>query len=160
MWCHTELAVAKELRKRIYSLDLAGGLAADPVIDSVQGIKFSTSLGAGTSRLVEALRLDGLAGVSSARWARDRPPYPGLAAMSTDDAGVFFGRDEDVQGLMLRVSRLGQQEGDLVVVIGPSGAGKSSLVRAGLVTQLAAQASDWAVVEPFEPGGPKSTRTG
>ena len=78
--------------KRISSLDLAPGLAADPSINSLQGVKFESSLAAGEARLVEALRLDGLAGLSSARWSRDRPPYPGLAAMSAEDAGVFLAR--------------------------------------------------------------------
>ncbi len=118
----------------------------------MQGVKFESSLAAGEARLVEALRLDGLAGLSSARWSRDRPPYPGLAAMSAEDAGVFFGRDAKLAEVLGRVNRLGQAEGALVVVIGPSGAGKSSLVPAGLAARLAVQPSDWAVVEPFEPG--------
>ena len=73
--------------------------------------------------------------------------------MDVPDAGVFFGREEEIRGLAARVDGpLGQRDGDLVVLIGPSGAGKSSLVRAGLAARSAAPGSGWAVASPFEPG--------
>ena len=73
--------------------------------------------------------------------------------MDVADAGVFFGREDDVRDLEDKVNRpLGQPGGDLVVVMGPSGAGKSSLVRAGLVARLAVPGSGWVVAGPFEPG--------
>ena len=73
--------------------------------------------------------------------------------MDVADAGVFFGREEEVRSLVARVDGpLGQPGGNLVVVMGPSGAGKSSLVRAGLVARLAVPRSGWVVAGPFEPG--------
>jgi WD40 repeat protein len=160
-WCHAELLVAAELGKRIYPLDLSPGLAPHPLLGSVQGITFDTALGDSVRRLNDRLKLDGLAGAGWLRLARGRPPYPGLAAMDTADAGVFFGRDDDVQRLRDRVDRpLGQRDGDLVIVLGPSGAGKSSLVRAGLAARLAVPGSGWAVAAPFEPGlGPLNRLT-
>lgn len=56
-------------------------------------------------------------------------PYPGMRAFGADDA-LFFGRDEEVSDLVLRVSRQG-----LLVVIGPSGVGKSSLLEAGVARE-------------------------
>ena len=66
------------------------------------------------------------------------------------DAGVFFGREEEIRDLLARVDGpLGQRDGDLVVVMGPSGAGKSYFFT-GLAARLAQ--SGWAVAGPFEPG--------
>jgi hypothetical protein len=136
-WCHAELAVAAELGKRIYSLDLARGLAPHPLLQPLQGIRLEVALEASSQRLVDSLDADGLTGSSRLRWERGRPPYLGLAALEVADTGVFFGRENDMQGLLARVDRpLGQRGGDLVVVVGPNGAGKSSLVRAGLAARL------------------------
>ena len=153
MWCHSELVVATELGKRVYSLDLAPGLPPHPLLQSLQGIRFETTIDASIQRLTGNLGLDGLAQSTRFKWERGRSPYPGLAAMDVADAGVFFGREEEVRSLVARVDGpLGQPGGNLVVVMGPSGAGKSSLVRAGLVARLAVPRSGWAVTGPFEPG--------
>ena len=152
MWCHTELAVAIELGKRVYSLDLAPGLTPHSLLGSLQGIRFETSIDASVQRLTGNLDLDGLAQGTRFRWERDRAPYPGLAAMDVADAGVFFGREEEVRRLVARVDGPLGPGGNLVVVMGPSGAGKSSLVRAGLAARLAAPRSGWVIADPFEPG--------
>ena len=152
MWCHTELAVAIELGKRVCSLDLAPGLTPHSLLGSLQGIRFETSIDASVQRLTDNLGLDGLAQGTRFRWERDRAPYPGLAAMDVADAGVFFGREEEVRRLVARVDGPLGPGGNLVVVMGPSGAGKSSLVRAGLAARLAAPRSGWVIADPFEPG--------
>ncbi len=58
-------------------------------------------------------------------------PYVGLRAFQRHDAGLFFGRDAEVQEVVTRLVRCG-----IVAVVGPSGIGKSSLVRAGLLPAL------------------------
>jgi WD40 repeat protein len=152
-WCHSELVVASELGKRIYPIDVAPHLQPHPLLQSLQSIRLDTTIDASIQRLTDSLALDGLAGGIRFRWERGRPPYPGLAALEVADAGVFFGREDDVRDLLARVDGpLGQRDGDLVVVMGPSGAGKSSLVRAGLAARLAVPHSGWAVASPFEPG--------
>ena len=66
-------------------------------------------------------------------------PYVGLAPFSERDTRIFYGRDELVRQLMLRLwERL--DDGGILVMVGASGAGKSSLLRAGLMPQLAAGA--------------------
>jgi WD40 repeat protein len=153
MWCHSELVVAADLGKPIYSLDLGPDLPPHPLLGSLQGIRFDSTIDASIQRLADSLDLDGLAESTRPRWQRGRPPYPGLAAMDMADAGVFFGREGEVRDLRARVDGLlGQRDGDLVVVMGPSGAGKSSLVRAGLAARLAVPGKGWAVASPFEPG--------
>jgi WD40 repeat protein len=153
MWCHSELVVAIDLGKRIYPFDLCPDVPPHPLLQSLQAIRLDTVIEASIDRLVGSLDSDGLAGAFKLRWQDGRPPYPGLAAMDVADAGVFFGREDEIRGLVARIDGpLGQRDGDLVVVIGPSGAGKSSLVRAGLAPRLAAPGSGWVVAAPFEPG--------
>src|SRR5436309_936403 len=60
-------------------------------------------------------------------------PYPGLRPFEADDADYFFGRDRQVDELLLALS-----DHRFVAVLGLSGSGKSSLVRAGLVPALKA----------------------
>jgi HEAT repeat protein len=153
LWCHTELAVALELGKRVYSLDLSRDLTTNRVASDLQGIRLESTLEASIRRLIDALRHDGLGDRIVFRWDSRRPPYPGLAAMDVEDAGVFFGRDPDLATLLARVEGpVGRLDGDVVLVTGASGCGKSSLVRAGLVARLSSPQSRWVVLEAFEPG--------
>ena len=71
---------------------------------------------------------------------KDKPnaePFPGLAAFTEEDAGIFFGRDADiVRGLdKLRILRRNRRP-RLLVIQAASGAGKSSFLRAGLWPRL------------------------
>jgi hypothetical protein len=67
-------------------------------------------------------------------------PYPGMESFRPEDARFFYGREKQIQEIVVR---LHQQ--DFLVIIGPSNSGKSSLVFAGLLPQLA--------VNPYwEPG--------
>jgi len=76
-------------------------------------------------------------------------PYRGLLAFREQDAALFFGREEASADLWARL-----RKSPLVSVLGPSGSGKSSLVFAGLLPKVRAEA-DWAVTslrpgrEPF-----------
>ena len=66
-------------------------------------------------------------------------PYRGLLPFEERDARVFYGRSGLVRQL---VQRLLEQldSGGILLMVGASGAGKSSLLRAGLMTALAAGA--------------------
>ncbi|MFW0788805.1 AAA family ATPase [Gordonia sp. CPCC 205333] len=61
-------------------------------------------------------------------------PYAGLAALTSDDRAVYFGRDEVLADLAELIELAAVESGTpaLVVVTGVSGAGKSSLLGAGL----------------------------
>lgn len=66
----------------------------------------------------------------------DEPvPYRGLLPFEAEHARFFFGRDVDIARLM---EKLGRQP--FVAVVGASGSGKSSLVKAGLLPNLKANA--------------------
>lgn len=78
-------------------------------------------------------------------------PYPGLRPFQRDEIDIFFGREEHVDQL---ITRLGKTQ--FLAVIGSSGCGKSSLVRAGLLANLATgflakAGTRWWVVE-MRPG--------
>jgi hypothetical protein len=69
-------------------------------------------------------------------------PYKGLEAFHEADADRFFGREAVIDRLWQRCGNFSPTSGDasplrLLPVIGPSGCGKSSLVRAGLLPELA-----------------------
>ena len=58
-------------------------------------------------------------------------PYPGLRPFSDEEAGIFFGREEQVDHMLTRL-----ETHHFMAVVGTSGCGKSSLVRAGLIPAL------------------------
>jgi len=78
-------------------------------------------------------------------------PYPGLRPYDVDEFGSFFGRDRQIDELLVRL-----RDHRFVAVVGLSGSGKSSLVRAGLIHKLqvghlASAGSRWRVAL-FRPG--------
>jgi serine/threonine protein kinase len=84
------------------------------------------------------------------RYTETRNPYKGLAAFQEKDAADFYGRASVVRHLIEALSG-----SDFVAVVGPSGIGKSSVVRAGLVPALRADAlegsGNWLIAD-FLPG--------
>jgi WD40 repeat protein len=60
-----------------------------------------------------------------------RNPYPGLRPFDVHEFESFFGRDQQVDELLVRL-----RDHRFVAVVGLSGSGKSSLVRAGLIHRL------------------------
>jgi WD40 repeat protein len=75
-------------------------------------------------------------------------PYPGLNVYDFSGKGTkpLYGRDDARRDLLSFVDG-----NSLTVITGASGTGKSSLMRAGLMRDLAAR-SDWCVIPPFRPG--------
>ena len=82
----------------------------------------------------------------------DKAPYPGLRAFLPDESPIFFGRRQETRALL---EQLATPEGRFVAVVGASGSGKSSLVAAGLLPALEANAipgSDRWLVIRCKPG--------
>jgi hypothetical protein len=75
------------------------------------------------------------------------PPFIGLRPFEYSDRKYFFGRDDELDALELRV-----KQNRFVAVVGRSGCGKSSLIRAGLRPRLEKVADHrWCWIE-IRPG--------
>jgi hypothetical protein len=97
------------------------------------------------------LLLAGIRGTAPAEAAALREaicPYRGLLPFREEDAGLFFGREEEIKELVGKV-----REHGLVTLVGRSGSGKSSVVYAGLIPALRRRADGrtWAVMS-LRPG--------
>ena len=75
-------------------------------------------------------------------------PYRGLLTFREEDAGLFFGREDEVKEFVAKV-----RDQSLLTLVGRSGSGKSSVIYAGLIPALRRRADgrSWAVVS-FRPG--------
>jgi WD40 repeat protein/tRNA A-37 threonylcarbamoyl transferase component Bud32 len=82
--------------------------------------------------------LGGGSSAAALREVEERSPYPGLSSFTEEDAGRFFGREQEVEALWRRL-----RDRKLLAVIGPSGTGKTSFVRAGVV---AGRPEGWAAI--------------
>ncbi len=58
-------------------------------------------------------------------------PYPGLRPFKREESDIFFGREEQTDQLLEKLSQT-----RFISVVGLSGCGKSSLVRAGMIAAL------------------------
>ncbi|MFQ3456295.1 AAA family ATPase [Bradyrhizobium sp. UFLA01-814] len=70
-------------------------------------------------------------------------PYPGLRPFRKDESDIFFGRDDHISEMIVKLSK-----SHFLCVTGSSGCGKSSLARTGLMNHLEAgflpgEGSDW-----------------
>lgn len=87
-------------------------------------------------------------------WPEGKSPFPGLRSFTSQDSEIFFGRSYETGKLVRHVAA-----NRFVAVVGASGSGKSSLVGAGLLPHLVANAissatigsKDWIIVR-FTPG--------
>ncbi|HMZ22027.1 MAG TPA: hypothetical protein PLD20_29105, partial [Blastocatellia bacterium] len=77
-------------------------------------------------------------------------PFPGLRPFKETESHLFFGRDEQIEKVVVKLA-----EKRFLAVVGTSGSGKSSLVRAGLISALrsgtmAGAGHKWRIAE-FRP---------
>jgi WD40 repeat protein len=150
-WCFAEVSLARSLGKPVFTVALDGA-ARLPLLDDVQWVTLSEGETAFT-RLWAGLRRAGLDPSDSFSWDPDRSPYPGLEPFTSEDAAVFFGRDQEIDRLLeLLQPTLQRGAGRCVAVVGPSGSGKSSLVHAGLVPRLERLKDRWVLVPSMSPG--------
>jgi WD40 repeat protein len=83
--------------------------------------------------------------LSAPEISKDNNPYRGLDSYEVNDKKLFFGRDEEVNGLLSQL-----ESSPLVAVVGSSGAGKSSLLKAGVIARL--DSSRWEILPVIRPG--------
>ncbi|MGI2177320.1 winged helix-turn-helix domain-containing protein [Shewanella frigidimarina] len=73
--------------------------------------------------------------VTTQQW-QGTSPFPGLRAFDTNDSNVFFGRSEQVDTLLNRITKQIEFGRAFCLILGPSGTGKSSLINAGIMPNL------------------------
>jgi WD40 repeat protein len=155
-WCFTE-AVTATFRGKDFVGVLTGDLpagsldVAPPIVHERQRQPLDLATGAGWEDLLHALDRSGL---DPNKWfsiPEGVAPYPGFVAFEEKDAGVFFGRDQEITEYLEALNLLkGPNRAQALVISGGSGSGKSSLLKAGLIPRLRRQPG-WLVVPPFDP---------
>src|SRR5262245_44823503 len=154
-WCFTEAVTATFRGKDVVGIetedlstdDLAG---APPILHERQRVRLRDGDNRAWQEVLEALDRSGL---DPDDWFSIPPnvgPYPGLVAFDEKDAGVFFGRKQEITEYLGILDTLrGPDRSQVLVISGASGSGKSSLLRAGLIPRLQRK-RDWIVISPFE----------
>src|SRR6516164_5094161 len=154
-WCFTEAVTASFRGKDVVGIetedlttdDLAG---APPILHERQRVRLRDGDNRAWQEILEALDRSGL---DPDDWFPIPPnvgPYPGLVAFDEKDAGVFFGRKQEITEYLGILDTLrGPDRSQVLVISGASGSGKSSLLRAGLIPRLRRK-HDWVVISPFE----------
>jgi WD40 repeat protein len=151
-WCFLEVGLARSLGKPVFPLRLEDDAWLELLKDA-QWVDLAEGERA-YARLWEGLRQARLDPIDSFDWDPTRRPYPGLQSFALQDAGVFFGRGDEINRLLVFLQPILQSgvAGRLVAIVGPSGSGKSSLLRAGLLPRLEKLKERWVVVPPVLPG--------
>jgi WD40 repeat protein/serine/threonine protein kinase len=135
-----------ELRRRAEAAPALRGDVLGPLLPVVEGCLARDEAARPTARrLVESLQ--GILGGATLDSATrpDRAPFRGLAPFSEEDSTSYFGREDEVLGVVERL-----REQPLLAVVGPPGVGKSSFLMAGVVPRLREQRR-WTVVH-LRPG--------
>ena len=155
-WCFAE-AVTATFRGKDFIGVLPGDLpdgaldVAPPIVHERQRLRLDLATGAGWEELLHALDRSGL---DPSHWfsiPAGVGPYPGFVAFEEKDAGVFFGRDQEITEYLDALNLLkAPARAQALVISGSSGSGKSSLLKAGLIPRLRQQ-PDWLIIPPFDP---------
>ena len=157
-WCFAEITQARALGKTLFPVVVAPCRA-----DTLRAALFNdhqiidlTASGEDEAfaRLFRGLKGAGLDPSDNFDWDPSRPPFPGFDHFKKEDAGIFFGRDEEIRGVIDKLNALKiKGEPRFLILAGPSGSGKSSVVRAGVIPRLARDPSRWVVVDPLRREG-------
>ena len=151
-WCFVEIAQAKALGKAIFPITISP-CRVENILNDRQVIDLTA---VGRTKPSTTLRRPPRRGARSGGQfplGPEAAPFPGLNYFDAKDAGIYFGREDEVRQVIETLTRMQRQgEPRLLVVVGSSGSGKSSLVRAGVLPRLGKDRSQWALVDPFRPG--------
>ena len=155
-WCFTE-AVTATFRGKDFVAILPSTLpensfeAAPPIVHERQRKPLDLETGAGWDEILYALDHSGLDPTEWFVLPVGVGPYPGFVAFEEKDAGVFFGRDQEITTYLEELNLLkAPDRAQALVISGGSGSGKSSLMKAGLIPRLRQQ-PDWVIIPPFDP---------
>ena len=154
-WCFTE-AVTADFQGKDFIAVLPNELpdtvfqGAPSVVNDRQRQLLDFSTGFGWSDLLHALDNSGLDPNQWFAIPKQVGPYPGFVAFEEKDAGVFFGRNQEITQYLNILKTLKSPDlAQAFVISGGSGSGKSSLLKAGLIPRVRRQ-TDWLVIAPFD----------
>ena len=151
-WCFAEYTQARALGKTIFPVTIAP-LDRARVAAEIQGLELIDGDPAGRRQLLRRLREVAAEFAFGLDWDRSRAPYPGIHAFEAADAPVFFGRDQALREVLERIEARRVQGGlRALFIVGGSGSGKSSLLKAGVLPQLARPNGRWLVMPCLRPG--------
>jgi hypothetical protein len=154
-WCFTEAVTATFRGKDVVGIETedltSDDLArAPPILHERQRVRLRDGDDQAWREILEALDRSGLDPDDWFPIPSNVGPYPGLVAFDEKDAGVFFGRKQEITEYLSILDTLrGPDRSQVLVISGGSGSGKSSLLRAGLIPRLRRK-PDWVVINPFE----------
>lgn len=148
-WCFAELAYAKAMGKEFFPIRIDDSNDVPSLVAERQAINLSDQNV--WQRLKKGLEDAKLAPHDDFFWDISECPYPGLEPFTENHAGVYFGRDTEIQDLRETLNRMRSVgEPRLLYVVGASGSGKSSLVRAGLLPRLKTkETGQWCLFRTF-----------
>ncbi len=150
-WCFAELQQARALGKVILPIVISP-LGDGYVLPDIQAVDLIDWKQDGLARLAQRLQAITNELARGFRLDPSRPPYPGIHAFEAEDAAIYFGRDDETRAIIEKLdARLTQGGARFLMVIGASGAGKSSLLRAGVLPQLARRRSHWLLMPVMRP---------
>src|SRR5499433_397473 len=150
-WCFAELQQARALGKLIFPI-VCAPIGDRKVLTEIQAVDMLDWDAGGLERLEQ--RLQAISSELARGFTLDpqRSPYPGIHASEADDAAIYFGRDDETRALIEKLDARRRQGGArFVVLIGASGSGKSSLLKAGLLPQLARRRGHWILLPSLRP---------
>jgi WD40 repeat protein len=154
-WCFTEAVTATFRGKDVVGIETEDLTSDDlkrapPILHERQRVRLRDYDNRSWQEVLEALDRSGLDPDDWFPIPSNVGPYPGLVAFDEKDAGVFFGRKQEVtEHLAILDTLRGPDRSQVLVISGGSGSGKSSLLRAGLIPRLRRK-PEWVVVSPFE----------
>ena len=151
-WCLSEVGTARLLGKQIIPIlidntdisSLPADMTSEQIVDRNSDTNWEIRLKEGLKRA----NLD----PKTFYFKKGRRPYPGLEALTEDDAAIFFGRDAQIVRGLDRIRALkscGIER--LMIILGASGSGKSSFLRAGLLPRLARDDRNFLPIKVIRP---------
>ena len=151
-WCRIELAQARALGKVILPV-MCAPLGERYVLPEVQAVDLIDWNAGGLERLEQRLNAITSELARGFRLHPDRSPYPGIHAFEAEDAAIYFGRDDETRARDRAARRAPHARAarGCCVIIGASGSGKSSLLRAGVLPQIARRRREWMALPPIRP---------